>query len=89
VSRDFFASDFFRESSSPDNNSIRVISRFFSKIRGDICNLRCTTGVNCPFKWENFANAPHLHVEGSALLHGGDPVAVVEPHRVLGRVDVE
>jgi hypothetical protein len=28
-------------------------------------------------------------VEGSALLHGGDPVAVVEPHRVLGRVDVE
>jgi hypothetical protein len=46
---------FFRESSSPDN-SIRVISRIFSTIRGDICNSRCTTGVNCPFKPENLAN---------------------------------
>jgi hypothetical protein len=43
----FFVSGFFRESSSPKpfNNSIGFF-QIFSKIRGDICKSRCTTGIN-------------------------------------------
>jgi hypothetical protein len=43
----FFASVFFRESSSPKPLIIALGSfKFFSKIRGDICKSRCTTGIN-------------------------------------------
>jgi hypothetical protein len=43
----FFASDFFHESSSPKPLKITLRSfQYFSKIRGDICNSRCTTGIN-------------------------------------------
>jgi hypothetical protein len=43
----FFASDFFRESSFPKPLIIALGSfRIFSKIRGDICKCRCTTGIN-------------------------------------------
>jgi hypothetical protein len=43
----FFASGFFHESVSPPPQSIPLGPfRIFSKIRGDIRKLRCTTGIN-------------------------------------------
>jgi hypothetical protein len=43
----FFASGFFHESVSPQPQSIPLRPfRIFSKIRGDIRNSRCTTGIN-------------------------------------------
>jgi hypothetical protein len=43
----FFASGFFHESVSPPPQSIPFrLFRIFSKIRGDICESRCTTGIN-------------------------------------------
>ncbi len=44
----FYASIFFHKSSFPQapENNMRVISNFFSKIRGDIHKSRCTIGVN-------------------------------------------
>jgi hypothetical protein len=43
----FFASGFDHESSSPKPLKITLGSfRFFSKILGDICKSRCTTGIN-------------------------------------------
>jgi hypothetical protein len=42
----FFASGFFRESSSPKPLKIALGSfQIFSKIRGDIHKSRCTTGI--------------------------------------------
>jgi hypothetical protein len=47
VSRDFRLLVFFHESVSPKHVSIPFRPfRIFSKIRGDICGSRCTTGVN-------------------------------------------
>ncbi len=43
----FFASGFFHESVSPQPQSIAFRPfRIFSKIRGDIRESRCTTGIN-------------------------------------------
>ncbi len=43
----FFASGFFHESFFPQPQSIPLGTfRIFSKIRGDIRNSRCTTGIN-------------------------------------------
>jgi hypothetical protein len=43
----FFASGFFDESVSPQPQSIPLEPfRIYSKIRGDICKSRCTTGIN-------------------------------------------
>jgi hypothetical protein len=43
----FFASRFFHESVSPQSQSIPLKPfQIFSKIRGDICNSRCSTSIN-------------------------------------------
>jgi hypothetical protein len=47
LSRDFFASGFFHESSSPKPLEVTLGSfRIFLKIRLDIRNSTCTTGIN-------------------------------------------
>ncbi len=44
---EIFASGFFHESLSPQPHSIPLRQfKIFSKIRGDICKSRCTTGIN-------------------------------------------
>jgi hypothetical protein len=51
----FFASGFFHQSVSPQPQSIPIGPfRIFSKIRGDICISRLTTGVvDTGGKWKN------------------------------------
>jgi hypothetical protein len=44
---EIFSTGFFRESSSLKPLIIALgLLRIFSKIRGDICKSRCTTGIN-------------------------------------------
>jgi hypothetical protein len=64
VLRDFIASGFFHESSSPKPLKITLSSfLILSKIRGDIRKSRCTIGINSPV-----ANLPPVSTTPAANL---------------------
>ncbi len=89
VSRDFLLLVFFVNHLPLIIIASGSFLEFFRKFAEIFAIQGAQLASTVPLSPKILPTAPHLHVEGSALLHCGDPVAVVESHSVLCRVDVE